>query len=343
MIEWLAHFGTEHGLGPGDLERFEQLAKPNWMNAAIPAPPTWPPLPDRASTRSAADDRGGVRDRRGGSACAPASDGRGVDPFDLCRQLERDLGEFAERARDRAQRDALEGLTELGDSRVESLPQLLGAAPRSRAGSQLVGELHVASAGTRALGETDEIGVAHAAASCSAALAIGAHALREAEIGRRFVAGLERLAPAHVGELGPVRARRGDLRSRCSVRRRGDGEDVVGDLAGRRCGSRQESRASIRGRPGGLGDVSGRRVEFEGAVEIRPADPPGSPGADGGQPPALDPGPHGRRVELQLIADLGDGQPRIFSRCGGLELGSAIQSLRRRRITISKFVIFDNS
>ena len=49
LIEWLAQFGTEHGLGPGDLERFEELAKPNWMNAAMPAPPTWPPLPDRAS------------------------------------------------------------------------------------------------------------------------------------------------------------------------------------------------------------------------------------------------------------------------------------------------------
>ena len=49
VIEWLAHFGTEHGLGPGDLERFEQLAKPNWMNAAIPAPPSWPPTPDTAT------------------------------------------------------------------------------------------------------------------------------------------------------------------------------------------------------------------------------------------------------------------------------------------------------
>ena len=49
VIEWLVHFGTEHGLGPGDLERFEELAKPNWMNAAIPAPPSWPPLPDTAA------------------------------------------------------------------------------------------------------------------------------------------------------------------------------------------------------------------------------------------------------------------------------------------------------
>lgn len=48
LIEWLAHFGTEHGLGPRDLERFEQLAKPNWLTAAIPAPPSWPPLPDTA-------------------------------------------------------------------------------------------------------------------------------------------------------------------------------------------------------------------------------------------------------------------------------------------------------
>jgi hypothetical protein len=138
---------------------------------------------------------------RGGSARAPASDGRGVDLFDLCRQLERDLGEFAERARDRAQRDPLEGLTELGDSRVESLPQLHWAASGPRAGSQLVGELHVASAGARALGETDEIGVAHGRCLLLGGLGNGAHTLREAEVGRRFVAGLERLAPAHVGEL----------------------------------------------------------------------------------------------------------------------------------------------
>lgn len=49
LIEWLAPFGTELGLGPGDLERFEQLAKPNWLHAAIAAPPSWPPLADRAS------------------------------------------------------------------------------------------------------------------------------------------------------------------------------------------------------------------------------------------------------------------------------------------------------
>jgi hypothetical protein len=49
VVEWLAHFGTEAGLGPGDLERFDQLAKPNWMTAAMPAPSTWPVLPDPAS------------------------------------------------------------------------------------------------------------------------------------------------------------------------------------------------------------------------------------------------------------------------------------------------------
>jgi hypothetical protein len=48
VIEWLEHFGSEHGVGPGDLERFDELSKPNWLKAAIPAPPSWPPLPDRA-------------------------------------------------------------------------------------------------------------------------------------------------------------------------------------------------------------------------------------------------------------------------------------------------------
>ena len=47
VIEWLEHFGTEHGVGLGDLERFDQLSKPNWLKAAIPAPPSWPPLPGR--------------------------------------------------------------------------------------------------------------------------------------------------------------------------------------------------------------------------------------------------------------------------------------------------------
>ena len=48
LIEWIEHFGTECGLSPGDLARFDQLSKPNWLKAAIPAQPSWPPLPDRA-------------------------------------------------------------------------------------------------------------------------------------------------------------------------------------------------------------------------------------------------------------------------------------------------------
>ena len=45
LIEWLEHFGTEHGLGPADLERFDELSKPNWLKPAIPTSATWPPLP----------------------------------------------------------------------------------------------------------------------------------------------------------------------------------------------------------------------------------------------------------------------------------------------------------
>ena len=44
VIEWLGHFDVEHGLVPADLDRFDQLAKPDWLTSAIPTPPSWPPL-----------------------------------------------------------------------------------------------------------------------------------------------------------------------------------------------------------------------------------------------------------------------------------------------------------
>jgi hypothetical protein len=44
VIEWLEHFGPEHGLNVGDLACFDRLAKPNWLTGAIPAPPSWPPI-----------------------------------------------------------------------------------------------------------------------------------------------------------------------------------------------------------------------------------------------------------------------------------------------------------
>jgi hypothetical protein len=48
VIDWLEHFGTEHGIGAADLERFDQLARPNWLKPAIPAPPSWPPVSEAA-------------------------------------------------------------------------------------------------------------------------------------------------------------------------------------------------------------------------------------------------------------------------------------------------------
>ena len=51
VIEWLEQFGNEHGLGPRDLVRFDELAKPNWLRPAIPASPTWPRLPGWQSPR----------------------------------------------------------------------------------------------------------------------------------------------------------------------------------------------------------------------------------------------------------------------------------------------------
>ena len=49
VIEWLQHFGAEHGFGPGDLARFDALSKPDWLKPAIPAAPSWPPLPQRGA------------------------------------------------------------------------------------------------------------------------------------------------------------------------------------------------------------------------------------------------------------------------------------------------------
>ena len=47
LLPWLEHFGCEHGLATGDLERFDVLATVNWLRPAIVAAPTWPPVPER--------------------------------------------------------------------------------------------------------------------------------------------------------------------------------------------------------------------------------------------------------------------------------------------------------
>jgi hypothetical protein len=48
VIQWLGHFGPEHGLEPADLDRFDELAKPNWLKPAIPTAPSWPKIPEAA-------------------------------------------------------------------------------------------------------------------------------------------------------------------------------------------------------------------------------------------------------------------------------------------------------
>ena len=52
MIEWLEHFGPEHGLNTADLARFDELARPNWLKGAIPTPPSWPPIRKAAGSDS---------------------------------------------------------------------------------------------------------------------------------------------------------------------------------------------------------------------------------------------------------------------------------------------------
>jgi hypothetical protein len=54
VIEWLEHFGPEHGLNAVDLARFDELARPNWLRGAIPTPPSWPPIRDAAAPDSEA-------------------------------------------------------------------------------------------------------------------------------------------------------------------------------------------------------------------------------------------------------------------------------------------------
>jgi hypothetical protein len=48
VIGWLEHFGAEHGLARADLERFDELAKPNWLKPAIPVAASWPEIPEAA-------------------------------------------------------------------------------------------------------------------------------------------------------------------------------------------------------------------------------------------------------------------------------------------------------
>jgi hypothetical protein len=48
VIGWLEHFGAEHGLARADLERFDDLAKPNWLKPAISTAPSWPQIPEPA-------------------------------------------------------------------------------------------------------------------------------------------------------------------------------------------------------------------------------------------------------------------------------------------------------
>ena len=192
---------------------------------------------------------------RGGSAGAPASEGRGVDPFDLCGQLERDSPRVRRtRARPRSARPPR------GPHRARRQPRRIApTAPRGRVGTAR----RVATRGRAACCERRGAGVGRDQRDrrsgrplpparrpwqrrAPAARSRGRAALRRWPRAPR---------PSARRRVGPVRARRGGLRSRGSVRRRDDREDVVGDLPWRRCRSQQRS-GRIRGRRGGLGDES---------------------------------------------------------------------------------------
>jgi hypothetical protein len=52
VVEWLLHFGPQHGLSAVDLARFDELAKPNWLKGAIPTAPSWPQIHQAPSAGS---------------------------------------------------------------------------------------------------------------------------------------------------------------------------------------------------------------------------------------------------------------------------------------------------
>ena len=49
VVGWLLHFGPQRGLSAADLARFDELAKPNWVNGAIPTMPSWPQIHEAPS------------------------------------------------------------------------------------------------------------------------------------------------------------------------------------------------------------------------------------------------------------------------------------------------------
>jgi hypothetical protein len=136
-----------------------------------------------------------------GSARAAASGGWPVEPLDLDGELACDVGQFPERAGDRAQGDAFERFAEFGDGGVEALPQVDRSAAGSGAGAQLVGELHVACAGVGAMREPEHVCVAQGGGFLLGGVGDPAHAVSEPVVRWRFDAGLQRVAPALIGEL----------------------------------------------------------------------------------------------------------------------------------------------
>jgi hypothetical protein len=142
-----------------------------------------------------------ARRRRGGSARAASRRGWRVEPLDLGGEFARDIGQLPERARDRAQCDAFKRLAEFGNGCVEALPEVERTASRCGAGAQLVGELHVASSRMRTMREAEHVSVAKRGGLLLSGVGDRAYTLGEAVIWRRLDAGLERVAPALVGEL----------------------------------------------------------------------------------------------------------------------------------------------
>ena len=121
--------------------------------------------------------------------------------------------------------------------------------------------------------------------------------------------------PSAGRRAAPVRARRGDLRSRCSVRCRGDGHDVVGDLRGAPAWARQatpvrraRTDSTRRRMPGEASSSSARSTSERRTRQVRPARTAASR-------PLLTQARTVAGWSFSSSLTCGDGQPRIFSRC----------------------------
>ena len=134
----------------------------------------------------------------------------------------------------------------------------LGPATRSRARAQLVGELHVPGTRMRTMREPELVRVTQRGGLLLGRVGDRPHALCEPVVGRRLDAGLERVAPALVGELDLLErhARIGVVHDRSPLA--GPTVMMWSAICAGRPSARTRGRAGGRGVPGGRTRVTRR-------------------------------------------------------------------------------------